>query len=76
MAEAHCRQAWNHTSALLALIYNIHRDPKRSSAKKPEDLNPHQERKKTPHEELPQVPITVLKEIFVDRRPGECGSSE
>ena len=55
MAEAHCRQAWNHTSALLALIYNIHRDPKRSSAKKPEDLNPHQERKKIPHEELPHA---------------------
>jgi len=42
MAEARCRERWAHTSAVLALIANVHRDPKRSRVFKPADFNPHQ----------------------------------
>jgi hypothetical protein len=44
MAEARGREAWNHTSALLATIININR-PKGKSAVKAETLNPYRSKK-------------------------------
>jgi hypothetical protein len=66
MAEARCRERWEHTSVLLALIANCHRDPRRKPTPyKPADFNPYQSRQ----EPLVQtVPIEVLKQVFVDRR--------
>jgi hypothetical protein len=40
MVEAKRREAWNHTSALLALLANAHRDPKKGRAFRPEDFHP------------------------------------
>ena len=40
MAEARRREAWSHTSAVLALIANVNRDPRRVRAFGPEDFNP------------------------------------
>lgn len=67
MAEAKSHQAWNHTSALLAMLANIHRDAKKTRAFKPEDFHPHcrQEQQVTGH-----VGIDVLKQVFVDRPSG------
>ena len=43
MAEARCRERWAHTSAVLALIANVHRDQrKKPTPYKPADFNPHQ----------------------------------
>lgn len=36
------RIAWNHTASIAATIMNCHRDPKKSKAVKPKDLNPYQ----------------------------------
>ncbi len=63
MAEARGREAWNHTSAVMALLANIHRDPKKHRAFRPSDFNPYEARRKT------GVPITaanigVLKKAF------------
>lgn len=41
LAEGRSRAAWNHTSALLAMLFNIHRDPKTQNALSPAHFNPH-----------------------------------
>jgi len=40
MAEGHGRDEWARMSALLALIANAHRDPKRGRALRPSDFDP------------------------------------
>ncbi len=39
MAEAVQRQAWNHTSSILALLFNVNRAPRTEPAR-PRDFNP------------------------------------
>jgi hypothetical protein len=64
MAEARCRERWNHTTALMALIANCHRDPKRKPTPyKLADFHPH---RNEPSHTPTQVSIQVLKAIFVD----------
>jgi len=41
MAEGRCREHWNHTSAILAMLANVNRDPKKSRVFKPDDFNPY-----------------------------------
>ena len=40
MAERVQREAWEHTSAMLAMTANVNRDPKKSRAFSPRDFNP------------------------------------
>jgi len=67
MAEARLKTQWNHTSAVLCLIANVNRDPKKTRAFRPQDFHPFAERR-------PQgIPITrdnfrMLKTVLVDRR--------
>ena len=42
MAEARGRDAWAHTSTVLAMIANVNRDPKKTPAFQPADFDPHQ----------------------------------
>ncbi len=65
MGEARSRQAWAHTSSLLAMLANIHRDPKKSRTYKPADFNPHASGSRL---SLPKVDIQVLKQVFVSNR--------
>jgi len=41
MAEARAKERWAHTSSLMALIANAHRDPKKGRAFRPDDFNPY-----------------------------------
>ena len=69
MAEARVRDEWRRTSTLLALIANCHRDPKRTKAFRPADFDPFRE-----PEKAIRADITVLKDVFIDRRmPGYGG---
>jgi hypothetical protein len=66
MAEARSRERWAHTSALMALTANIHRDHrKKPSPYKPVDFNPYHRRRELP---VRKASIDVLKRVFVDRR--------
>lgn len=65
MGEARSRQAWAHTSCVLALLANVHRDAKKTRVYKPADFNPHLRKVHAP---FPQVGIGVLKQVFVDNR--------
>ena len=76
MAEAKQTDDWNHTAALLAMLGNIHRDPKKGRAFRPADFHPGIKRAmpntKTDH---PKVDISILKTIFVDRNPMPRGEN-
>jgi len=61
MAEGRRREAWSGLASLEALLANCHRDPKKTRAFRPGDFDPFA-RKQT----VPKVPITVLKDVFID----------
>lgn len=67
MAEARQREQWNHTAALLALLANCHRDPRRSRAFTLNDFHPLAEPAPPP----PRADIRVLKAVFIDHRSPE-----
>ena len=46
MAESRGRDNWAHTSAVLALIANVNRDPKKGRVFKPADFDPYAQAKR------------------------------
>jgi len=68
MADAKQTEDWNHTAAILAILANTHRDPKKTRPAKPADFHPYTKRS-APTPAPPKVDITVLKAVFVDRAP-------
>jgi hypothetical protein len=67
MAEARCRERWRHTSALMALLANIHRDPKRHKPYKPADFDPY-EAKDLRRQAVGLSDVGKLKDAFIGRR--------
>lgn len=63
MAEGRQREQWSRLSALMALVANTQRDPKRTRALKPADFDPFAR-------EAPVVKtdVSVLKQVFIDKR--------
>jgi hypothetical protein len=47
MAEGECRERWNHTSHLFALIFNVNRDPDKTRAIEPGEVNPYVKEKRS-----------------------------
>jgi len=41
MAESRRREAWDHTSTVLAMLFNANRDPKRQAPAGPADFHPY-----------------------------------
>ena len=66
MAEARSRDRWSRTSALMALIANCHRDPKKSRAFKPSDFDPYAA-KKVEAVVLNEENIGLLKQAFTQQ---------
>lgn len=67
MAEAKSQQCWAHTSAVLAMLANVHRDSKKTRAYRPADFNPHL---RPSRPTITKVGINVLKQVFVENRQG------
>ncbi len=64
------RAGWTMTASVLAMIFNVNRDPSRSPALSPDDFNPMiQLRSAEPF----KAPLSVLKTVFVDRKMPEGG---
>ncbi len=65
LAEARARDNWAHTSTLLALLANCHRDPKKTRPFKPADFDPY-----TPkgEEAIRITDMGVLKGAFKKER--------
>jgi hypothetical protein len=62
MAEAVAKDRWAHTSCVLAMLANTHRDPKKTRAYKPADFSPFDRKRKAG---IPVTPenIDVLKAL-------------
>lgn len=76
MAEARATNEWAHTSAVLAMLANAHRDPKKTRVFTPNDFNPLEARKR---KRLPgrSKDLSILKTVFVDQaRPGASNRKE
>jgi hypothetical protein len=67
MAEARTREAWNHTSATLAMLANVNRDPKKSRPYKPADFNPYAETKKQAGVVINKDNMDLLKTAFLKK---------
>ena len=72
MAEARAGEAWNHTSAVLAMIANANRDPKKSKVFRPGDFHPYAGKRKR------GIPITaaniqVLKRLAGGKQANQRG---
>ena len=67
MAEARSRDEWAHTSAILALIANVNRDPKKGRALKPADFDPYAAKEQR-DEAIEVTDMGVLKDAFVGTR--------
>ena len=63
MADARRRDDWSHTAAMLSLIANAHRNPrKRARPYTPAEFHPFIEARNT------KVGVGVLKDLFVKKR--------
>ena len=71
MAQARQEDNWNHTAAVMALIANVNRDPKRGRALKPADFHPALpgRRERTGPPAPLKGDIAMLKTVFVDNAP-------
>ena len=67
MADARLQHTWNQTSALMALVANAHRDPKKTRPFKPADFNPLTNSSTV----AAKTGVGILKQVFVDRQPRE-----
>jgi hypothetical protein len=66
MSESRSRDAWRHTAAVLSLIANVNRDPRKHRRYRPEDFNPHEQKPKTV---IKGKGLRILRDIFVNREP-------
>ena len=64
MGEARCRDAWARTSAVLAMIANVNRDPKRTRVFKPSDFDPF-EAAKGGKADFRTRDLSILRRVFV-----------
>jgi len=68
MAEGRQREHWSRASAVMALIANTQRDPKRTRAFRPNDFDPFARAT-----QQFKADIGVLKTVFIDQSvPGVC----
>jgi len=68
MAEGRSREAWNHTAAVMAILANVHRDPKKHGPYGAEDFHPYRTRGREPAPKTKD--LSILKAVFVDGKAG------
>jgi len=66
MAEARLDDEWNHTSAVLALLANIHRDPKKRRPFRPDDFHTYR-RSRDCGMRITRENIGLLKKAFLGK---------
>lgn len=69
MAEARQHDLWNYASGVMALLANIHRDPKKGRALRPQDFHPLAHARTRRQQQPLKADISVLKSVFVDNHP-------
>ncbi len=68
MSEAKSRDAWRHTAAMMSLVANVNRDPRKQRPFKPEDFNPHEQKPKTV---IRGKGLRILRDVFVKTEPSK-----
>lgn len=68
MAEGRVKDNWQHTSAILALVANVNRDPKKTKAFKPSDFNPTLNTSRPDVIVVDRDNVSLLKKMFVGDR--------
>ena len=68
MAEARQRVNWDTAAALLAMTFNVNRDPKKSRPAKPADFHPLLKIRPKSGVPITARNIRVLKKAFVNRK--------
>ncbi len=69
MTEARLSHVWDHTSSMLAMLANCHRDPKKQRAFSAERFHPYRtKRSGSGGLAITRKNIGLLKKAFVDRR--------
>jgi len=64
MAEARQQHDWSIASSAMALLANVHRDPKKRRAFKPSDFDPFAASNQRSDEPIP-AGVRVLKDVFI-----------
>ena len=64
MRETRQKYDWQHTSFVLAMLFNINRGPK-TSPKSPDDFNPFVKKAAGPKQGILIVPFQTLRHIYV-----------
>jgi len=72
MAEARQRANWDTAAALLAMTFNVNRDPKKSGPAKPADFHPLLTRRPKSGVPITAGNIRMLKKAFVNRKAKEA----
>jgi hypothetical protein len=65
MAEARGAEEWRRTSSLLAMLFNAHRDPRRSNPAMPDDYNPHARRNED-QAQLLKIPSKMANKLMFE----------
>jgi len=69
MTHGRLREAWNHTAAVLAMIANVNRDPKKHRVFRPDDFNPYAGGGRWKQgTAITTDNIRILKKAFIDNR--------
>ena len=77
MAESRERAEWGRFAALMALVANAHRDPRRSSPVRPERFNPYEGKTHgQAGRNTPKAPLTVLRDVFCRKDRGDVVRKE
>lgn len=63
MLDGRQRHDWSIAASHMAVLANLHRDPKRTRPLTAADFDPFHARRA-----LPKVPVSVLKDVFIDGR--------
>ena len=63
MAEGRIEQEWNHTAAVLTVLVNVNRDPKRGRPAKPADFHPMARRRNQSDRPI-QADMQTLRRVF------------
>ena len=64
MVEGRNAEAWSHTSAVLSLIANVNRDPKKRRAFRPKDFDPYASSRKKRTEKISEEDLSLLRDGF------------
>jgi hypothetical protein len=69
MAEARSGADWARTAHVLALLANVHRDPKKTPPFTPDDWNPHAQKRAAGAAPAERVKLRDVKDLLLGLKP-------